>query len=182
MFGLRKRRRSKDSKTGGRKGSTGRSQSPIRTARRIFHGVCINADAQEACEAARETRLTFVELKAPRMSQRNERKALASGVGRFKTEGGDIVDVRFAKRDAGWSPFVAGDVVVCQTEQRLSGRGENRSVDMWLCNESCPWAAAVLEAAALPQAWQYDKTYAGMASSAPVGTMIRAPAARARSG
>ncbi len=50
MFGLRKRRRSKDS----RKGPSGRSQSPIRTARKIFHGVCISADEQEACAAARE--------------------------------------------------------------------------------------------------------------------------------
>ncbi len=59
MFGLRKRKGGKGRKTeksGGKAGrsSTGRSKTPIRTARKLFHGVSIHANPDIACDAARD--------------------------------------------------------------------------------------------------------------------------------
>ncbi len=66
MFGLRKR--GKGGKTGDKTGSkagvktgsrstraaTGRGKTPIRTARKIFHGVSIHPDEFSTCDAARK--------------------------------------------------------------------------------------------------------------------------------
>ena len=55
MFGLRKH-----SKDGGKSGSSkarssaGRGRTSIRTARKLFHGVSIHPNEQNACEAARK--------------------------------------------------------------------------------------------------------------------------------
>ncbi len=61
MFGLRKR--GKGRKTGGKAGtktggkstlkSGNRGKTPIRTARKLFHGVSIHPDEASACDAAR---------------------------------------------------------------------------------------------------------------------------------
>lgn len=71
MFGLRKRK-----KDGGKSGSKAGSstlgarsrggKSPIRTARKLFHGVSIRPDKVSACEAARNLEnLRFLADEAP---------------------------------------------------------------------------------------------------------------------
>lgn len=59
MFGLRKRRKDGSKSGGGRSGTSkarspaGRGKTPIRTARKLFHGVSIHPDEHTSCEAAR---------------------------------------------------------------------------------------------------------------------------------
>ena len=56
MFGLRKRSKGgKPARGRGRSAKSARShkQTPIRTARKLFHGVSIRADELSACDAAR---------------------------------------------------------------------------------------------------------------------------------
>jgi hypothetical protein len=77
MFGLRKR--GKGGKTGGKTGrkagktrdiyaraTSSRGKTPIRTARKLFHGVSIHSDELSACEAARDlTNVRFLADEAP---------------------------------------------------------------------------------------------------------------------
>ena len=58
MFGLRKRgkggKAGKSSKSRATRSTGSRSRTPIRTARKLFHGVSIHPDELNACDAARD--------------------------------------------------------------------------------------------------------------------------------
>lgn len=66
MFGLKKRKRNDD-----RRRTSSRSQSPIRTARRLFHAVCISTGEMDSCEAVKDLEgVRFLSEDAPMLPLR----------------------------------------------------------------------------------------------------------------